>query len=61
MATLHQQITGMGTKGLDAMLRESSRATDMLDRLEQSTICKAFRGGLAEPQRMIDTKLVISQ
>jgi type I restriction enzyme S subunit len=46
---------------VDAMLRESSRASAILDRLEQATLGKAFRGEFVEPQHTVDTKNVISQ
>jgi hypothetical protein len=45
----------------DAMLREAWRAFDILDRLEQAVLGKAFCGELVEPQPTVETKMVISQ
>jgi type I restriction enzyme, S subunit len=46
---------------VDAMLRESSRASAMLDRLEQATLGEAFRGESVPPQRTLETTIAISQ
>ena len=46
---------------IDRLESETIRATRLLDRLDQATLAKAFRGELVEPQRTVETKMVISQ
>jgi len=46
---------------VDSLTREASVPLNLLERLEQATLTKAFRGELLEPQRRVGTKMVISQ
>jgi type I restriction enzyme S subunit len=46
---------------IETLVSEASRAAQLIDRLDQATLAKAFRGELVEPQRTVETKMVISQ
>jgi septal ring factor EnvC (AmiA/AmiB activator) len=46
---------------IENLVAETLRAAQLLDRLDQATLAKAFRGKLVEPQRTVETKMVISQ
>lgn len=46
---------------IDQAAAEATRATNLLDRLDSSTLAKAFRGELVEPLQTAETEMVISQ
>ena len=46
---------------ISSTLQETERARDLLIRLEQAILAKAFRGELVESQRTVETEMVVSQ
>lgn len=40
---------------------ETTRATDLLERLDQAFLAKAFRGELVKSQRRVETEMVVSK
>jgi type I restriction enzyme S subunit len=46
---------------ISSTLRETERAAALIDRLNQATLAKEFRGELVEPQQTVEKELVISQ
>jgi type I restriction enzyme S subunit len=50
-----------GFAAIDKIAAEASRATDLLDRLDQATLTKAFRGELVEQQPVAGTEMATSQ
>jgi type I restriction enzyme S subunit len=46
---------------IDRLGNETSRARELLDRLDQATLAKAFRGGLLEPHETGEAEMVVSQ
>jgi type I restriction enzyme S subunit len=48
-------------KHIDQTAREASRATQLLDHLDQATLAKAFRGELVKRDEMGETEMAVSQ
>jgi type I restriction enzyme S subunit len=46
---------------VDRIFADVTRALTLVERLDQATLAKAFRGELVEPQRTVEKKMVISQ